>query len=103
MLLYFAAVGNNAAAPPWSHTGHDNYGSGIRTTVLAVIITNRRDLIVFSHCGGLLTGASAVRVRSGHTGGGGQGGCTGLIALMFYAFIIIPGDLRENKPLPEMK
>lgn len=70
MLLYLAAVGNNAAAPPRSHTGHNNYGSSIRTTVLAVIRTNRRDLIVFSHCGGLLTGASAVRVRSGHTGGG---------------------------------
>lgn len=99
-MLYFAAVGNNAAAPPRSHAGHHNYGSGIRTTVLAVIISNRRDLIVFSHGGGLLTGASAVRVRAY---GGGWGGCTGLIALMFYAFIIIPGDLRENKPLPEMK
>lgn len=89
--------GNNAADPLLCHTGHDNCGDGIRMTVVAVIISNRRDLIVSPQCGGLVPGVSAVRVRSGHTGG-----CTDLILLIFYAFIIIPGVLNENETLPEM-
>lgn len=52
--------------PLLCHTGQDNYGDGLRTTVVAVIISNRRDLIVFPQCGGLLPEVSAVRVRSGH-------------------------------------
>lgn len=66
MLLCFAAGRNNAADPLLCHTGQDNYGDGIRTTVVAVIISNRRDLIVSPQCGGLLPEVSAVRVRSGH-------------------------------------
>lgn len=54
--------GNNAADALLCHTGHDNCGDGIRMTVVAVIISNRRDLIVSTPCGGLLPGASAVRV-----------------------------------------
>lgn len=70
-LFYFEEGGDNVADPPPCLTGRDNYGDGIRTNVLAVIISNRRDLIVFSHCGGLLTGVSSARVRSGHIRGAG--------------------------------
>lgn len=61
-------------APPLPcPTGRDNYADGIRTTVVAVIISNRRDLIVSPQCGALLPGVSAVRARSGVGGGVGGG------------------------------
>lgn len=92
---------NNAAGPMLCHTGRDNYSDGITTIVVAVIISNRRDLIVSPQGGGLLPWASAARVRCGDTGGGGA---QILLLLSFSAFIVIAGvrNLNKNKTLPEL-